>query len=304
MHRLLLAKIGLLTFLCGGILFTNVFSQQPNTGLSAMEKPILVSDQFKFTEGPASDAQGNVFFTDQPNNRIWKYSTEGKLSIFLEPAGRSNGMYFDRLGNLITCADEDNQLWSVSPAGKITVLVSDWEGHRLNGPNDCWVDLDNGIFFTDPYYQRDYWQRQQPDSALGGHKLYYLPRGTNKPVVVATDFKKPNGLVGSKNGKQLFVSDIGAKIIYRYRVGKGGRLRERRVFVNHQSDGMTLDSKGNLYLAGKGVTIYNPKGIQIAHYPIPGWTANVCFGGVNNDTLFITASTAVYILPMKVKGTR
>ena len=121
----------------------------------------LISDQFSFTEGPAVDKDGNVYFTDQPNNRIWEYSTDGKLSVFLENAGRSNGMYFDKDGNLITCADEHNQMWSIAPDGKVTVLLTEFEGVHFNGPNDLWIDKKGGIYFTDPYYQRDYWTRQK-----------------------------------------------------------------------------------------------------------------------------------------------
>src|SRR5436190_15728791 len=91
--------------------------------------PQLVSRQFSFTEGASVDKEGNVFFTDQPNNKIWKYSVDGKLSVFMDNAGRSNGTYFDKKGNLITCADEHNQLWSISPDKKVTVLLKDFQGH-------------------------------------------------------------------------------------------------------------------------------------------------------------------------------
>src|SRR5690606_39005800 len=98
-----------------------------------------VSNQFAFTEGPAINKNGDIYFTDQPNNKIWKYSTDGQLSVFMDDAGRSNGLFFDRKGSLIACADEKNELWSISPDKKVTVLVSDFKGHKLNGPNDVWV---------------------------------------------------------------------------------------------------------------------------------------------------------------------
>src|SRR5262245_47676753 len=102
-----------------------------------------LSSEFQFTEGPAVDREGNVYFTDQPNDRIVKWNgADGSFSTFLHPAGRANGMYFDRDGNLIACADEKNELWSITPAGKVTVLVKDYEGKLLNGPNDAWVRPD------------------------------------------------------------------------------------------------------------------------------------------------------------------
>src|SRR6478672_6151107 len=102
-------------------------------------KPKLVSKQFSFTEGPARDKYGNVFFTDQPNNTIWKYDTSGKLSLFMDKAGRSNGLYFNKNGSLIACADMDNQLWSIDGRGKVKILASHYKGRSLNGPNDVWV---------------------------------------------------------------------------------------------------------------------------------------------------------------------
>src|SRR5436190_6163223 len=93
----------------------------------------LISSQFSFTEGPSVDKAGNIFFTDQPNDKIWKYDTDGKLSVFLDKSGRSNGTYFDRKGNLLTCAEEKNEIWSINKKGKIKILLKDYEGHRLNG---------------------------------------------------------------------------------------------------------------------------------------------------------------------------
>ena len=109
---------------------------------------------FDFTEGPTCDAEGSVFFTDQPNNRILTWSADGRLSTFLQPAGRANGMYFDPAGHLIACADEKNELWSIAPDGTVSVLAGEYGGTRLNGPNDVWVRPDGAIYFTDPFYER------------------------------------------------------------------------------------------------------------------------------------------------------
>lgn len=260
-----------------------------------------VSDQFKFTEGPAVDKAGAVYFTDQPNDKIWKYDVDGKLSLFMDKTGRSNGMYFDRQGNLITCADEKDELWSINPKGKITVLLTNFQGHRFNGPNDLWIDPKGGIYFTDPYYQRDYWERKKPD--LDGEKVYYLPKGKKEAILVDADLKQPNGIVGTSDGQHLYVADIRDNKTYKYQIQPDGRLTNRQLYVNQGSDGMTLDNKGNLYLTGKGVTVYNPAGEKIEFIPVPSrWVGNICFGGKDRNTLFITASEAVYTLPMQVKG--
>jgi len=265
-------------------------------------KPQLVSKQFSFTEGPAADVQGNVFFTDQPNNKIWKYGNDGNLTLFAEGKGRSNGMYFDKKGNLLTCADEQNQIWSISPDGKTEkILLKDFNGKKFNGPNDLWVDGKGGIYFTDPYYHRDYWARK--NSELEGEKVYYLPKGQMQAIVVSDKLRKPNGITGTPDGKYLYVADIEGDKTYRFTVGKDGALTEQQLFAAKGSDGIILDDEGNLYLTGKGVTIYNPKGEKIAWIDVPEpWTANICFGGINRDVLFITASKAVYTFQMKVKG--
>lgn len=262
----------------------------------------LISKQFSFTEGPAVNAKGEVFFTDQPNDKIWKYGTDGSLSVFMEKSGRANGIYFNKKGDLLVCADEKNELWSVDKKGKVTVLLTDVDGKKLNGPNDLWIDKKGGVYFTDPYYQRDYWTRKKPE--IEGQKVYYLPPGKKAVLkMVADDVIKPNGIVGSADGKHLFVADIQGNKTYRYTIAKDGTLTDRKLAADQGADGITLDHLGNLYLAGKGVTIYNPEGVRIGHIDVKEpWTANVCFGGKNRSTLFITASTAIYTIPMTVHG--
>ncbi len=263
----------------------------------------LISNQFSFTEGPAVDKKGNVFFTDQPNDKIWKYDTKGQLTVFLEKSGRSNGLFFDKKGNLISCADSVNQLWSIDPKGKATVLVNDFQGQRLNGPNDVWVHPNGDIYITDPYYQRNWWDRKKPD--ITGEKVYRLPKGQKELVMAADSFMRPNGIIGTPDGKYLYVADIKGNKTYRFSIKKDGSLTDRTLFVAQGSDGMTIDNQGNVYLTGNGVLVYNSKGEKIEHIKVPAkWTANVCFGGKNRDELFITASEAVYTLRMQVRGAK
>ena len=260
----------------------------------------LISSQFGFTEGPAVDKKGNVFFTDQPNNAIWKYDIHGKLSLFLKNTGRSNGMYFDNQGNLITCADEKNQIWLIQPNKKIKVLVDNFKGLHFNGPNDLWISPSNKIYFTDPYYQRDYWTRTSPE--IEGQKVYYMD-ATHQPVVIADNLVQPNGIIGTADGKYLYVADIGANKTYRYQIGDDGKIFDQKLFVTLGSDGMTIDERGNLYLTGQGVSIFNADGKLIEHIDVPEeWTSNVVFGGKEKNILFITASKSVYTIQMKVKA--
>lgn len=263
--------------------------------------PILISSDFSFTEGPAADANGNVYFTDQPNDRIMKWSPREGISLFMEGAGRSNGMYFDRNGNLISCADLKNELWSIAPDKSVTVLVRDFEGKKLNGPNDVWVHPNGGIYFTDPFYKRDYWDRTEKE--IETEDVYYLTPDRKTLRVAVRGLVKPNGLVGTPDGKTLYITDIAGRKTYAFDVGADGSLSNQRVFVQMGSDGLTIDSKGNVYLTGRGVTVFNPEGEKLGVIPIPeGWTANVCFGGKDMKTLFVTASKSVYTVKMRVKG--
>ncbi|HEX4163854.1 MAG TPA: SMP-30/gluconolactonase/LRE family protein [Bryobacteraceae bacterium] len=271
---------------------------------AAGAKLTLLANSFKFTEGPATDKQGNVLFTDQPNNRILEWSVDGKLSTFMSDSGRSNGMYFDRSGDLYACADLNNQLWEIDPATKkVTVLVKDYDGKKLNGPNDVWVRPDGGIYITDPFYKRDYWTRggmEQP-----GQYVYYLTPDHEKLTPVIQDMKQPNGIVGSPDGKRLYVADIGGNKTYSYSINQDGTLSDKTLFVDMGSDGMTIDDKGDLYLTGKGVTVFNANGEEIDYIPIDKpWTGNIKFGGKDRDTLFITASDSLYSLRTRVHGTR
>jgi gluconolactonase len=278
-------------------------SQEPDTSkvIAKGANLQLISDQFKFTEGPAIDKQGNIYFTDQPNDKIWIYATDGKLSVFMNKTGRSNGLYFDKEGNLVACADEKFELWRISPGKKVTILCNEYKGQKLNGPNDLWIDAKGGIYITDPYYQRPYWTRKKPE--LAGENLYYLAKGKKELVIVDDNFKKPNGIVGTPDGKYLYVSDIGDNKTYRFEIRKDGTLAERKLFVEQGSDGMTIDNMGNVYLTGDGVTVYNAEGKKIEHITVPAkWTANVCFAGKQKNKLFITASESVFIIDMKVKG--
>ena len=261
-----------------------------------------LADGFEFTEGPTCDAEGNIFFTDQPNDRILKWSTDGELSTFLQPAGRANGMYFDPNGHLIACADEQNALWSIAPDGTVTVIADEYAGKRLNGPNDAWVRSDGAIYFTDPFYKRSWWTHDTMPQ--DGQHVYFVPTERRQLIRVADDFEKPNGIIGTPDGKTLYVSDIGAGRTYRYDIAGDGSLSGKTLTAAHGSDGMTLDNEGNLYLTGEGVIVFDGAGHQIEHIQVPDerWTANVSFGGKDRRTLFITASTGLYAIRMRVAG--
>ncbi len=256
---------------------------------------------FAFTEGPTSDKAGNVYFTDQPNNRIMKWGVDGKLTTFMQPAGRANGMYFDAGGNLVACADEQTELWSIAPSGTRTVLAKSYEGKPLNGPNDVWVRPDGGLYFTDPFYKRDWWTYgARPQDS---EQVYFLSADRKTLRRVTADFVRPNGIIGTPDGRTLYVADIGAGKTYAFDIRADGSLANKRLQCDLGSDGMTLDAEGNLYLTGRGVSVFDRQGKKIEQIDVPeNWTANVAFGGRDHQTLFVTATTGLYAITLRVKG--
>lgn len=263
-----------------------------------------LAGDFLFTEGPTADKDGNVYFVDQPNDRILKYDTTGALTTFMQPSGRSNGMSFDPQGRLIAGADEKNELWSIDVATKAhTALVSTYDGKLLNGPNDVWVHPTSGrIYLTDPFYQRDWWKgvrgpMENPQTA------YFYSRDDNRLVRIIDDMMQPNGIIGTPDGRTLYVADIRARQTYAYDIQADGTLANKRLFCEFGSDGMTIDSEGNVYLTGgRFVQVFDRTGQRIESIAVPEAPSNVVFGGADRGTLFITARTGFYAVKMRVHG--
>ncbi len=265
----------------------------------------LVADDYDFTEGPAVASNGDVYFTDQPNDRILKWDAiTNSVSTYMQPSGRSNGLYFDHDGNLLSCADEKNELWRIDSEKKVTILIDSFEDKLLGGPNDLWVDLNGGIYFTDPLYVRPWWE--PTENRIEERRVYYITPSVHEVRIVAQGgYEQPNGIIGSPDGKTLYIADNGAKKTYSFTINADGNLSNRTLFADMGSDGMTLDHHGNVYLTGDGVTVFDKTGKQISHIKVPEkWTANVTFGGPDQNILFITAMDSVYTLAMNVNGIR
>lgn len=281
---------------------------------------------FSFTEGPAVDKRGNVFFTDQPNDRIYRWDAySGKVSLFLQGTGRSNGMAFDKQGNLIACADMHGELWRIDKYGHHKVLAKNYNGKLLNGPNDVWINpVTGGMYITDPIFPRDYWANNDPrkqgwppthseQAATGkGGYVYYLAPGSNKLVRVTTEGMGwdadgwPNGIVGTPDGKKLYVNkwapdDLGGTWVFD--IMPNGTLTNMKKFIDMGGDGMSMDEKRNIYISNSlGVTAFDQKGNRIFNVPTNGATNNV-FAGADNKLLFITGAVdRITSLKMNVKG--
>ena len=210
-------------------------------------------------------------------------------------------MYFDGKGNLLACADENTELWSITPDGKHTVLAKEFNGKKLNGPNDVFVRADGSLYVTDPFFGRDWWDYHQ--APQDGQQVYFMGADHKTLTRVTTDLRQPNGICGTPDGKKLFVADMGASKTWAYDILPDGSLTNKTLRFSQGSDGMTIDTEGNIYVTGSGVTVYSPEGKKVAHVNInEGWTANVCFGGKDRHTLFITASKSLYSVRTRNTG--
>ena len=291
----LIAVTGLIPF-CGNAQDTKAVTSMVLPGV----QPQKAGTGYGFTEGCSVSADGRVFFTDQPNDKIYVWDEKTGISLFKSGCERSNGTYFDGEGNLLTCADLFNKLVKFTPSGEmITVHAAGFDGRHFNGPNDLWPDKKGGIYFTDPYYHRDYWEDGHTKQ-LDVQGVYYR-KPSGEIVQVINDFVQPNGIVGTPDGI-LYVADIGARIIWRYTINRDGTLSQKTNFAPAGSDGMTIDSKGNVYLTFGKVLIYNKKGQKTGEIELPESPSNICFGGKDRKTLFITARTSVYTVQMRVSG--
>lgn len=285
--KLLLVTITVITA-CAGTRFELI---EPDAEI------VQLAGGFQFTEGPAADADGSVFFSDIPNRRIHKWSVDGELSTYREDLGATNGLFFDPNGSLVVCEMEHRQVSRLDPDGTRTLLADAYARKKLNTPNDLWVDPRGGVYFTDPYYG------EQPETLEQyGFHVYYITPGDHSVVRVLNDLKGPNGIIGTADGRLLYVGDAGANKTYVFRIEPDGSLTGRRLFAPEAYDGLTLDEQGNLYVTGKGVNIYSPEGRLIGSIDPPEQPANLTFGGPDRRTLFMTARTGLYSLRMKVRG--
>lgn len=274
--------------------------------ISCVNKPIVVSEveklagDFSFTEGPAVDSKGNVYFTDIPNKLILIWTIDNKLDTFRVNSGRANGLYFDKDGNLLACEGEEGRITSTSQDGDYTAIATEYDGKRFNQTNDLWPDKKGGVYFTDPKYGGDV-----NDLPQDGMHVYYINPDHTSVIRVCDDLGKPNGILGTRNGKTLYVTDTQIKKTYKYDIQDDGSLTNKTLFVEVSCDGMTIDKAGNVYLTTGGknaVDIFSPSGELLESIEVPEKPSNVCFGGKDRNQLFITARTSIYRVDMNTKG--
>lgn len=285
-----------ITFLAG----PSIISAQEKTGVIAHEATVKkVQSGFIFTEGPAANDEGDVYFTDVRGSRIYKWSHKhGSISVYRENTGNANGLMFDQKGRLVVCEMGSQRVVMDDMKGNIAVLAETYKGKKLNSPNDLWIDPKGGIYFSDPRYGP-----KMDDVEKGSMQIYYIHPDHKSLIRVTNDLVKSNGLIGTPDGETLYVADAGANKTWVYRILPDGTLAEKKLFCGQGSDGVTLDERRNLYLTGQtSISVYDSKGQKIEDIIFPETPANMTFAGKDRKILFVTARTSVYTIDMAVRG--
>lgn len=267
---------------------------------------------FGFTEGPAWDRKGNLFFTDIPNRKVYKLDSEGNFSVFRDETGAANGLMFNASGNLVACEGGDFKVTEMDQNGKvINVLAEEYNGKPFNSPNDLVIDKKGGIYFTDPRFGENQILNQDIEA------VYYI-KPDGEIIRIAGNLTKPNGIILSPDEKILYIADTYGQYVKAFDVMEDGSLANSRNFCELKlsedkkrlrtttvsgADGMTIDKVGNLYVTTRiGIQIFGSDGEPIGIIEVPEIPANCSFGGEDYKTLYITARTSVYKVKLNVEG--
>lgn len=270
-----------------------------------------LAGDLKFIEGPVwmpvvyHYAPGFLIFSDIPANELKRWDEKSGVSTFRGESNNTNGNTLDRQGRLISCEHTARRVTRTEKDGSITVLADSFEGKKFNSPNDVVVKSDGTIWFTDPPYGLPKDAKQE----LEKNCVFRVDPELKKISIVADDFDHPNGLCFSPDEKRLYIADSGKPGHVRvFDVNEDGTLSNGRVFAkldNGRPDGMRCDKDGNLWSsAGDGVHLFSPDGKLLGKIPVPETPANLCFGGADGKTLFITARTGLYCIQTNTTGAR
>ena len=302
----------------------------PPTSLLAPEALLSVGAKTCLLEGPAFDAQGDLFFSDVYNSKIYRLTPTGVVSVFRDQSGRTNGNTFDARGRLLSCEGTEQGtdgrrrvVRTEIETGRVEVLTDRFEGQRYNSPNDICVDPKGRIWFTDPYYGDE-----RSMLELNAEAVYRIDLdGTVTRVVSQPEIERPNGLAITPDGKTLYVVDShsrpgGNRKIWAFDLSENGTPSGRRQVFDfgkgRGGDGVRLDERGNLWVAAgimfprnpgenkdvpPGVYVVTPKGDLLGRIPIPeDLRTNLAFGGADRKTLVVTAGKSIYKIPLTVSG--
>ncbi len=277
------------------------------TGVGPSGEIKKVQTGFKFTEGPIGDANGNVYFSDIPNEKIHKIDAKGDLSVFREKSNNANGLMINAKGEIVAC-EMTGAIVAISADGKDRRVITDkYDGKRYNAPNDLVLDKAGGVYFTDPQFRA-------PTPLPQGKTCVYYANEKGEVTRIIDDLPNPNGVRLSPDEKILYVFPTGQKQMMSYPVESPGKIGKGKTFCelkqakeggNAGGDGGAVDSKGNVYVAAAtGLQVFDKDGKYLGTIVFPEQPSNATFGGKDMKTLYVTARTSVYACPMDVAGHR
>ena len=285
--------------LTGRVTRTNTQTIEPSVIAPGAEIKQLVTG-LTHLEGPAVDPDGNIYFTQQFAFKIFKWwDAEQNVTLFHDDSGGTNGLFVEANGDIVGCATLLKKLVRYNrDTAEMTDIVATYDDRPFNSTNDLWIDSLGGIYLTDPNYSRD------PLTQDGEHVYYLFPDG-KRLIRVTHDLKRPNGIIGTGDGRLLYIADELADTTWVYTIQPDATLSDKRLFVPEGDEGMSIDIEGNVYISPDNVNeihVFDPEGNRIDTITVPEQPRNMCFGGSNRQTLFITAQTSLYSIRMRVRG--
>jgi gluconolactonase len=258
-----------------------------------------IARDLHYAEGPVWSLEGFLLFSDTVNDRIHKWVPGKGVSEFASRAGGANGNAYDEQGRLYTCEFRDRRVTRTSKNGKLDVLASRYEGKRLNAPNDIVVRRDGNVYFTDPAFGN-----QQDSRELDFYAVFRITTKGELEALAKWN-TRPNGIALSPNGRVLYVADSDRRSVLAFDLDRAGAASNQRVFlpkVEGVPGGLRTDEKGNLYVAGRYLSVYSPRGELLKDIHLSQSPSNLAFGDPDFSTLYVTARSSVYRIRIGVKG--
>jgi gluconolactonase len=268
---------------------------------------------FDFTEGPIwNPREKHLIFSDMPGDHMRRWSERDGVTTFRRPSNMANGNTYDSRGRILTCEHATSRVTRTELDGSITVLATEWQGKQLNSPNDIIVAPDGSLYFTDPSFGRmEYYgvKRDQELDFRGVFRLVPDAPGGHQLQLLVDDFDQPNGLILSLDGRTMFINDTIRGHIRAFDVQADGTITNSRVWAEVKgegdgaADGLKFDSAGNLYCTGPGgLHVFGSGGELLGVIHAPQSVANFAFGDEDLRGIFMTASTSLYRVRVKVPG--
>lgn len=269
-----------------------------------------VGSGFEFTEGPIwNHLESHLIFSDIPGNIMRRWRPDGSIETWRQPSNMANGNTYDGEGRVVTCEHATSRVTRTESDGSVTVLATHFGDKELNSPNDIVVKSDGAIYFSDPGFGRMEYFGRPREQQLAYQGAYRLDPESRELTLLVDDFDQPNGLCFSLDESQLFINDTMREHIRVFDVNDEGTLENGRIWAevtggnDGAPDGMKVDSQGNLYVTGPGgIHVFDPAAACLGVIKVPQGCANFCWGGDDLKSLFVTATTSLYRVRVRVAG--